>query len=185
MGIKAIETIYNGYRFRSRLEARWAVFFDALRIEYQYEPEGYDLGEAGWYLPDFWLPQVSMFAEVKPREFTEEELFKCYQLALQSGFAVLVLDGMPEQTNYWAFIPCRHNEPWGWENQEPKYPGTYVMDYLLHDDNQYWLHENRFFADPGLTCNTFEHRFDDWIKSELGGKAVSKARQARFCRKDD
>ena len=26
--IKAIETYYKGYRFRSRLEARWAVFFD-------------------------------------------------------------------------------------------------------------------------------------------------------------
>lgn len=25
--IKPIETIYNGYHFRSRLEARWAVFF--------------------------------------------------------------------------------------------------------------------------------------------------------------
>lgn len=37
--IKPIETIYNGYRFRSRLEARWAVFFDALGVEYQYEPE--------------------------------------------------------------------------------------------------------------------------------------------------
>lgn len=54
--IKPIETQYKGYRFRSRLEARWAVFFDALGIEWQYEPEGYDLGEAGWYLPDFWLP---------------------------------------------------------------------------------------------------------------------------------
>jgi hypothetical protein len=55
MDIKAIETIYKGYRFRSRLEARWAVFFDALGIEWVYEPEGYDLGEAGWYLPDFWF----------------------------------------------------------------------------------------------------------------------------------
>ncbi len=53
MKIKAIETIYNGYRFRSRLEARWAVFFDALGIKYEYEKEGYDLGELGWYLPDF------------------------------------------------------------------------------------------------------------------------------------
>lgn len=26
MGITAIETVYNGYKFRSRLEARWAVF---------------------------------------------------------------------------------------------------------------------------------------------------------------
>ena len=38
MNIKPIETIYKGYRFRSRLEARWAVFFDALGIEYEYEP---------------------------------------------------------------------------------------------------------------------------------------------------
>lgn len=51
--MKAIETRYKGYRFRSRLEARWAVFFDALGIKWEYEPEGYDLGEAGWYLPDF------------------------------------------------------------------------------------------------------------------------------------
>lgn len=29
--IKAIDTYYKGYRFRSRLEARWAVFFDAAR----------------------------------------------------------------------------------------------------------------------------------------------------------
>lgn len=41
MEIKPIETYYNGYRFRSRLEARWAVFFDALGVRYEYEPEGY------------------------------------------------------------------------------------------------------------------------------------------------
>ena len=51
--IKAIQTRYKGYHFRSRLEARWAVFFDALGLEWEYEPEGFDLGEAGWYLPDF------------------------------------------------------------------------------------------------------------------------------------
>ena len=32
---KAIETKYKGFRFRSRLEARWAVFFDALGIEWE------------------------------------------------------------------------------------------------------------------------------------------------------
>ena len=53
MGIKAIETIYNGYRFRSRLEARWAVFFDALGVDYEYEPEGFNLPNGGRYLPDF------------------------------------------------------------------------------------------------------------------------------------
>ena len=51
--IKAIETKYQGYRFRSRLEARWAVFLDALGVEWEYEPEGFDLGDGQAYLPDF------------------------------------------------------------------------------------------------------------------------------------
>lgn len=51
--MKAIETYYNGYKFRSRLEARWAVFFDALGVKYEYEPEGFDLGDGMYYLPDF------------------------------------------------------------------------------------------------------------------------------------
>ena len=59
--IKAIETQYKGYRFRSRLEARWAVVFDALDLEWVYEPEGYDLGGGVKYLPDFSLsdPEIT------------------------------------------------------------------------------------------------------------------------------
>lgn len=51
--IKPIETIYKGYRFRSRLEARWAVFFDALGVDWEYEPEGFELPSGRRYLPDF------------------------------------------------------------------------------------------------------------------------------------
>lgn len=50
--MQAIEVRYKGFRFRSRLEARWAVFFDALGIEYEYEPEGFRRGDI-LYLPDF------------------------------------------------------------------------------------------------------------------------------------
>jgi hypothetical protein len=65
MDIKPIETFYNGYRFRSRLEARWAVFFDAMGIKYLYEPEGYRLSDGTCYLPDFYLPEMQEFFEVK------------------------------------------------------------------------------------------------------------------------
>jgi len=51
--IKAIETRYKGYRFRSRLEARWAVFFNACNYNWEYEPEGFELGGGVYYLPDF------------------------------------------------------------------------------------------------------------------------------------
>ena len=63
--IKPIETYYNGYRFRSRLEARWAVFFDSMGMEYQYEPEGYVGANGVPYLPDFYLIKEDMYAEVK------------------------------------------------------------------------------------------------------------------------
>lgn len=103
MGIKPIETHYKGYRFRSRLEARWAVFFDALGIEWEYEKEGYDLGEAGWYLPDFWLPTQQIWVEIKPllREASGEPKWpddgKPWALAeaTEYEFDVVVLCGTP------------------------------------------------------------------------------------------
>lgn len=70
--IRALETDYRGIRFRSRLEARWAVFLDTLGVRYHYERQGYELlfdwpGQRGkvWYLPDFWLPDYGLHMEVK------------------------------------------------------------------------------------------------------------------------
>lgn len=81
MSLRAIETVYHGYRFRSRLEARWAVFFDTLGIKYEYEKEGYELGDAGWYLPDFWLPEQRCWVEIKGDEPTQQEIEKAQALA--------------------------------------------------------------------------------------------------------
>jgi hypothetical protein len=64
MTIGVIETIYGGCRFRSRLEARWAVFFDKLGIEWKYETEGYEVN-GNRYLPDFYLPKSNDWVEVK------------------------------------------------------------------------------------------------------------------------
>jgi len=67
--IAAIDTIYKGYRFRSRLEARWALFFDLAEMRWEYEVEPIKVnGEA--YLPDFKLavPELRepVYLEVKP-----------------------------------------------------------------------------------------------------------------------
>jgi hypothetical protein len=66
--IKPIETSYAGCRFRSRLEARWAVFFDTLGVRWEYEAQGYELPSGARYLPDFWLPEIQLHAEVKGSE---------------------------------------------------------------------------------------------------------------------
>ncbi len=65
MTIRAIETRYAGCRFRSRLEARWAVFFDTLGIAWEYEPQGF-LIDGVCYLPDFYLPEQKLWVEIKP-----------------------------------------------------------------------------------------------------------------------
>lgn len=105
MQIKPIETVYKGYKFRSRLEARWAVYFDTLNLPWEYEKEGYDLGDGIWYLPDFWLPSVKMWAEVKARELNDSERVKCRRLAEQTNCVCLMLEGTPDRKAYWGIVP--------------------------------------------------------------------------------
>lgn len=109
MEIKAIETHYNGYKFRSRLEARWAVFFDEAGIKYQYEPEGFTNGE-DCYLPDFYLPEHNTYVEVKPpREGYEQEIKKALKF-VNSDLKIkrlLILQNIPKPNDYasWFLYP--------------------------------------------------------------------------------
>lgn len=73
--VKAIETRYAGCHFRSRLEARWAIFFDEMGWSWEYEPQGYEL-PSGRYLPDFRVRMSDgheIWVEVKGTEPTEHE----------------------------------------------------------------------------------------------------------------
>ena len=100
--LKPIETVYRGYRFRSRLEARWAVFFDTLELPWKYEDEGYELGPAGWYLPDFSFEQV--FTEIKPKGYPSDRTqLLCEQLATCSDKGVQLVCGDPWPDEYEGF----------------------------------------------------------------------------------
>ena len=61
--IRSFPTVYKGRQYRSRLEARWAAFFDLLGWNAEYEP--FDLGS---WSPDFLLHAqgFDIFVEVKP-----------------------------------------------------------------------------------------------------------------------
>lgn len=91
---KAIETVYHGHKFRSRLEARHAVFFDQLGVRWDYEPEGFDL-DGLRYLPDFWLPNLNVWIEIKPVPPTAEEQRKCTLLAGHTKHPVFLFVGLP------------------------------------------------------------------------------------------
>lgn len=96
-GPKAITTVYNGFRFRSRLEARWAVFLDQLGIKYEYEPEGFVLGDGSTYLPDFRLTEFGCWLEIKPRvaEPDSDAWNKAKRLAEAAGANVYIVSGAP------------------------------------------------------------------------------------------
>lgn len=164
--IKAIETVYNGYKFRSRLEARWAVFFDTLGIEYQYELEGFDL-DGLWYLPDFYLPRVQMWAEVKPEVFNQDETKKVQLLAKYTERPVLMLVGLPEVKNYWA---------WCYSQDAGQY---YTCDYMLSNYHGYYTSENRFYAATGLSEDETPNP-GEWLYFSDMVDGVNAARQARF-----
>jgi hypothetical protein len=106
--MKPIETVYNGYRFRSRLEARWAVFFDAVGLKYRYEPEGYELSDGTKYLPDFEIygvvgrgrgyePEKPLYVEVKGI-WVKEDIHKCKQFA-EDGNKLYCVGDIPQNEN--------------------------------------------------------------------------------------
>lgn len=64
--LKPIPSQYAGITFRSRLEARVAVLLDQLKIEWEYEYEPVHVPQMdAIYLPDFWLPNLRCYIEVK------------------------------------------------------------------------------------------------------------------------
>lgn len=94
--MQPIETEYKGYRFRSRLEARWAVFMEALGMDWDYEPQGFRLGEGVNYLPDFWIPTYNCWIEVKGPKVMPEDQRKAHLLAVESGSPVILAQGQFE-----------------------------------------------------------------------------------------
>jgi len=134
MTYKAIETRYNGYRFRSRLEARWAVFLDALGVRYEYEKEGFELEDVGRYLPDFWLPELDLWLEVKGGEPNWNEIRKAQEL-------------------YYA---AESAKPWGvaFGVGEPYYGELRVFCFDSSDESAgtNWWHQCQWYCDGQVTA---------------------------------
>lgn len=99
--MRALPAIYNGQRFASRLECRWAYFWDALGVPWSYEPEVLELaGDAPiTYIPDFFLPDMQCWVEIKGEIVSDVAglliIEKCRRLALQSSRPVILCFSEP------------------------------------------------------------------------------------------
>lgn len=89
--LQAIDTVFDGYRFRSRLEARTALMLKAMGVRYVYEEEGFVFPDGTKYLPDFYLPDQDAFLEVKG-VMRQKDMHKIKMLWWESGKAVIIVD---------------------------------------------------------------------------------------------
>ena len=192
--LKAIQTEYKGYKFRSRLEARWAVFLDALGVKWEYEPEGYDLENGSAYLPDFRLYNVflnhghrsrncTIYLEVKG-QMNDEDAVKIKRFFeagrdpnnkyKESKYAVLVVGNIPDGSDFNEVLRCMLKEA---NNHQNDWPSPFNFETIDGD---------RYPAFPGIdlqgTFTLFGYGDDyTWcMDKQATERAYRLARQARF-----
>ena len=116
---RAHPTFYRGIKFRSRLEATWAAFFDQVGWPWEYEP--FDL--KGW-VPDFLLKGNGrdVLVEVKPVDGTDPDVQNKISSAAKGYDAHLMICGRQpvfhEQiiASLWNWCDCGKVHGWrcGW-----------------------------------------------------------------------
>ena len=177
--MKAIPTIFKKIKFRSRTEARWAVFFENMKWNWEYEPQGYVLPRNIAYLPDFKvvLPDgVTLYAEVKAFEFDDlgdEQIRKARLLASETKATVVLLPGTPE---------CRIYNAVTANSADNTFIGTIFQDYepYLRVADSYWLAQATLDPTNGRMKFDFDERK---IRKAFGdgyAKALEASRSARF-----
>lgn len=137
--MEAIQTYFKGHHFRSRLEARWAVFFEMCGADWEYEPEGFDLGGGLKYLPDFKLRHVNgshfdnqtLWVEVKG-DMDEESA----QKILHFSEPIYVVGPMPHADDLWELT--RKMGAMAYDGPAPHY---YNFETVIYD---------HFAAYPGV-----------------------------------
>jgi len=176
--MKPIQTVYHGYRFRSRTEARWALFFETMGFRWVYEEQGFVLDRNGCYLPDFrvTLPnEQERYCEVQGEgddDFDDTEMDKLREFADSSGTRVLHLTGLPDYRAYHQFIP-------GFGDALTL---AFFQDYepYVRTVDDYWLSSLRHDKRTGRAFFTHDQRGRRKSFGQGLVDAVTTARHARF-----
>lgn len=176
---KPIETHWRGCRFRSRLEARWAVVFEALCIDWEYEPEGFVLDDGSQYLPDFLLHGLEgrcegdLYIEVKGK-MTERDLKKIEEFSKHRP--IYIVTDIP-----WAGFNRKKKgerpDPW-WLEMDKRandWPYPYNFSYVIGDGWPAYLGVN-LRGRPELFAPNNAHDAHDWVMKA----AFCAAKTARF-----
>jgi hypothetical protein len=174
------------------------VFFKFLGVPFEYEKEGFQFPDGKRYLPDFWIPSLKLWVEIKgeltwvektipptkycPRPYTysvSPELELCEKFKEAQEWPVACVVGQPGHERIWF---------WGWDLTDSS-GGSFSDDdcHWCHSNGRFTLNVNRgrdttFYSDNlmGETMPQFEWPYEDGFSIKMVEKAVVAARQARF-----
>jgi hypothetical protein len=163
---RVVPTTALGYRFRSTTEARWAVFLRALGVAFEYEMETYDLGDLGWYLPDFWLSNLGMHLEVKPsRKMLDTEYDRARALFLLTQRPVLVAQGFGRPP--WEELPSGRAGDWPGRLYDVWTTKSSLSSAGFGGDDHHFTicrcgRVDLSFGGYGTKCSNGSHHVPDW-----------------------
>ena len=186
--MKAIETAYRGYRFRSRLEARWAVFFDAIGVRWEYEKEGYDL-DGVYYLPDFYLPEWDCWIEIKGEDPISEKWWTYNDprlIKFSEEKLLIVFFGLPGDNygRWYGVDSCDSGGGWSmWDQMQWCYDAENNVHRITTNngrDRSYWKNEE-FKENADIIVGYSEDDAPNLYKYDWSLiEAYRTAKQARF-----
>ncbi len=191
MNIQPIQTFYKGYKFRSRLEARWAVFFDALNLKWQYEVEGYKLTNGEYYLPDFKVASINNMVywyEIKPYGDMGDGKFQQFAMDFKSNDSskndFSLLSGDPMEVMESGFIVCPRCAGINKIPVNEDSMATYFTCYNCDADTPGGSGNHQ---EKGIIVPSSPHKGELWVEIEdyeryqsIIKNACTKARSARF-----
>lgn len=94
--MKSKTTCLDGeHWYRSGLEAYWGSVFTALGMSFDYEPATFRLPNNTIYVPDYWMPGIKRFIEIKPFLPRQGEIRKARSLVTKTGNPLFFFCGMP------------------------------------------------------------------------------------------
>lgn len=193
--ITAIQTTYRGYKFRSRTEARWAVFFEALGYCWEYEAEGYVLEDGTHYLPDFFIHTLqgeAFYVEIKGSNVTQDPKWESFMKSISKmsdmEYRSSLVSGTPysyflDRDNYYKKYVCPRCGSFVDESEVNIQRNGYSYLYCFSCDEETPCGADHPLHDDGLTPykphkGQIEFDTNNWHRKL--GAALNKSRAARF-----
>lgn len=154
------ETLYRGINFKTEIEAKWAVFFDAAEIPYEYQNDPFTLADKREYRPSFFLPWFDAYLTVIDRK-TEWETICWHEESMRmmyegdptgDGCMTMIIIGTPVYCEKSVYCTYEFNgeTDFAWHLFDFYVVAWYRDERIEYGDTKHWVSINTTNTPPGM-----------------------------------